>query len=45
MYKSFGDDFGSIAEGLSLAIRADDDSTILETDVDDMHQAVQRLID
>jgi len=36
---------GSACERFSLTIRADDGSTILETDVDYMHQAFQRLID
>jgi len=36
---------GSAAKGFSLTIRADDGSTMLETDVDHMHQAFQRLID
>ena len=34
-----------MAKGFSLTIRADDGSTMLETDVDYMHQAFQRLID
>jgi hypothetical protein len=36
---------GSASKGFSLIIRADDGSTMLETDVDYMHQAFQRLID
>ena len=36
---------GSAAKGFSLTIRGDDGSTMLETDVDHMHQAFQRLID
>ncbi len=32
-------------KSFSLTIRADDGSTMLETDVDYMHQAFQRLID
>jgi hypothetical protein len=34
-----------MAKGFSLTIRADDGSTMLETAVDHMHQAFQRLID
>ena len=34
-----------IAEGFSLTIRADDSSTMLQTNVDYIHQAFQRLID
>jgi hypothetical protein len=34
-----------INKSFSLIIRADDDSTLLETHVDYMHQAFQRLID
>jgi hypothetical protein len=33
------------ARGFSLTIRADDGSTLLETSVEYMHQAFQRLID
>ena len=34
-----------MAKGFSLTIRADDGSTMLQTDVDYMHEAFQRLID
>jgi hypothetical protein len=34
-----------MAKGFSLTIRADDGSTMLETAVNHMHQAFQRLID
>jgi hypothetical protein len=34
-----------MAKGFSLTIRADDGSTILQTNVDYIHQAFQRLID
>jgi hypothetical protein len=34
-----------IAEGFSLTIRADDGSTMLQTNVDYIHQAFQKLID
>ena len=34
-----------IAQGFSLTIRADDGSTMLQTNVDYIHQAFQRLID
>jgi hypothetical protein len=36
---------GEIAKGFSLTIRADDGSTMLQTNVDYIHQAFQRLID
>jgi hypothetical protein len=39
------EDCGSADKGFSLLIRADDGSTMLETDVDYVHQAFQRLID
>ena len=38
-------DSESAGKGFSLIIRTDDGSTMLETDVDYMHQAFQRLID
>jgi hypothetical protein len=34
-----------MAKGFSLTIRADDGSTMLQTNVDYIHQAFQRLID
>ena len=34
-----------MAKGFSLTIRADDGSTMLQTNIDCMHQAFQRLID
>jgi hypothetical protein len=34
-----------MAKGFSLTIRADDGSTVLQTNVDYIHQAFQRLID
>ena len=34
-----------MAKGFSLTIRADDGSTMLQTNIDYMHQAFQRLID
>jgi hypothetical protein len=34
-----------MADGFSLTIRADDGSTMLQTNVDYIHQAFQRLID
>ena len=34
-----------MAKGFSLTVRRDDGSTMLETNVDYMHQAFQRLID
>jgi hypothetical protein len=34
-----------MARGFSLTIRADDGSTMLQTNVDYIHQAFQRLID
>jgi hypothetical protein len=34
-----------MAKGFSLTIRADDGSTMLQTDVDYMHEAFQRLIE
>ena len=34
-----------IAKGFSLTIRADDGSTMLQTNVEYIHQAFQRLID
>jgi hypothetical protein len=40
-----GSEMAKAAKGFSLTIRADDGSTMLEADVDYMHQAFQRLID
>ena len=34
-----------MAKGFSLTIRADDGSTMLQTNIDYIHQAFQRLID
>jgi hypothetical protein len=34
-----------MAEGFSLTIKADDGSTVLQTNVDYIHQAFQSLID
>jgi hypothetical protein len=34
-----------MAKGFSLTVRADDGSTVLQTNVDYIHQAFQRLID
>ena len=41
----FAVDSEGAGKGFSLIIRADDGSTLLETHVDYMHQAFQRLID
>ena len=43
--KSLSKSLTGINKNFSLIIRADDGSTLLETHVDYMHQAFQRLID